>query len=535
MAVRTRPGWNVLKNSSGKEHYVYIGKDRGLSRLDKPEVPETEIHQAVAGGVSRLLPSFCGRLTHVLSQRQVPQAWKLYETATGFLSMDFKEAELLAEQSMIEVEREFDEQFLNFDEMRITPPLAWRTVKEAQETVRGYLSFRYPGAVAALRLLAIHFVHCKALHHWSTRERLLEYLETNFDHLHRRTFVLLDRSCAEAKLTSAGQMIYLAWLYGMTALFMNGAKVFIEEHPEEWAAGAMGNLNGMTRGRKSKALEELLAHRATGGFFDPAFGILYDGMSRPEREFAELQPKPGFIYPQIRERFPATELRRLSQHELFERVRQIDHELQDVDVMDLVTRGEEQPVDLSSMKVFQVQQMGRSLMHYIFKTPQEKQVPGSPPAEDPPIAEEPLEATEDDADLLSLKEAVLAGDRVRSNELLKNILRGYAGEEAVRRGYIESPEEAKRIPCRVLWYIEQLFSDYNDSFGPGHSYFYLHWDPAYPGEAWGGSGAWLGYIGHRLEECGITLGPAGSSTPPSRRARGKAHEEERRAGEQAVV
>lgn len=72
------------------------------------------------------------------------------------------------------------------------------------------------------------------------------------------------------------------------------------------------------------------------------------------------------------------------------------------------------------------------------------------------------------------------------------------------RGYIETMEEAERIPCLVLKRIEAAFREARDVWGDSSYLFKTYRN--HPGEAWGGAGAavWLGRtVGYRLDDCGI--------------------------------
>jgi hypothetical protein len=498
-------GWNAFVDESGEiERYIFIGEGRGMTRMDQSLVDHSAIHRVTNDLDHRRLLSAFLTSTFFLARRtdldeQIREYIKrTYRRIEGHCSMTFGGAAELAEEPLHQVEQGFNRQFLNLDELRITGPLAWSTVQKAHNTVQQFLSFRIPGIVAALRLLGIHMVHYTALLQWSSQAHVFEYLNSNFDHLHRRAFVLLDRSCMDATLGSAGQMHYLAHLYGATALFLNGILVFAQEDPERFYAGeSPTTLDGVLKGRKSKAVDELLAHRAVPAFSVPALAIAYEGMSNYEREELDWQGQVRFIYPQLMERVAPTDLKGLSQQELFDQVRSIHGELNDVDVISSVTYGEDQPIDLDSLEVFSVQQLGRNLM--LLATGKGRRKDGERPEKTEPDAQE-------SGELANLRDAVFSGKQELANRLLKQTISEYAGLEAAERGYIETVAEANAVPCRVLRAIHDIFSEYNESRGPGSSYYLFSTDTRYPGEAWGGYGAlvWLGYeIGHRLGECGI--------------------------------
>lgn len=119
---------------------------------------------------------------------------------------------------------------------------------------------------------------------------------------------------------------------------------------------------------------------------------------------------------------------------------------------------------------------------------------GSAPSESKAPANEALAA---------LARAVAANNDELVNNQLKKILWTYAGHEAMERGYIETLDEANRIPCEVLKEIAQIFQ----SAGERDGKFYLFKTyRRHPGEAWGGCRAilYLGNgLGYRLDECGI--------------------------------
>ncbi|MGH8476851.1 MAG: hypothetical protein ACRER2_13975 [Methylococcales bacterium] len=274
--------------------------------------------------------------------------------------MPDEQAIRFATQPIQQVEEEFLHQFINTDEMRITGGLAWRTVKEAHNTFRDYLNFQIPGFVAALRLMAIHGIHCRALAQWSSENRVVEYFDKNLDHLQKRAFILLDQS-KDATLESAGHMIYLAHLYGLTALMMGSKKVYAEDDPEELSSEALYYPKCIIKNPKSKAIDELLAHRVVPAFYGPALLMPYSGMLEAEQR-CYAQP---FIYPQLKERVSTKELRQLSQQQLFDHVHEYNGGLNKVDVMNSVIKGDNQPIELGSLKVFSVQQQGRNLLHFL--------------------------------------------------------------------------------------------------------------------------------------------------------------------------
>lgn len=110
---------------------------------------------------------------------------------------------------------------------------------------------------------------------------------------------------------------------------------------------------------------------------------------------------------------------------------------------------------------------------------------------------------DEDEGLSHLKKAVVDNNANLVNQLLKKVLWKYAGNQAMLRGYIETLDEADRIPCAVLKRIEQLFAMAGER--DGHFYCFKTYSK-HPGQAWGGdrAGVWLGRtIGYRLDECGI--------------------------------
>jgi hypothetical protein len=379
-----RPGWNAVMDEFGTIfQYVFIGKGQGMSRIDPPSVAQSEIHSIPHESAPKILLVFHMVLTSALLTRDdledsVKSAIRnVSEKIVDFANMSSREICELAEQPMWEVEEQFNQQFFNIREIRLTGYLAWVTVKAAHDTVSKFLSFELPGLAAALRLISIHFVHCKALNRWSSRNRVYDYLDKNINHLHRRTFILLNESCENATLESAGHMMYLSWLYGLTAMLLSGIKVIAEEHPDEFFSGELTNLNlkGMASGRRAKAIDELIVHRALPAFTNPALGIRYKEMTMGEENRLDLFNNNPFIYPQLKERVPLKHLRKSSQQELFDLIRAINSELKDMDVLNSVMEGDNQPFDLESFEVFAAQQIGRNLMHMILRKINEKEKP----------------------------------------------------------------------------------------------------------------------------------------------------------------
>ncbi len=102
-----------------------------------------------------------------------------------------------------------------------------------------------------------------------------------------------------------------------------------------------------------------------------------------------------------------------------------------------------------------------------------------------------------------LRAAIETGNVETANRQLKKILLTHAGEDAIRRGYIETVEEADNIPCEILKELERMFAEAGEQMG---SLYLFKTYVTKPGEAWGGFGGrqWLGYtVGYRLDECGI--------------------------------
>ena len=192
-------------------------------------------------------------------------------------------------------------------------------------------------------------------------------LQANIDHLHRRAYVIIDNDASSATMSRSGKLIYLACLYGWSVWMMHAAKIWIEENPTEFIAGANPSLEAMARGVKSKAIDELLAHRVYPAFLVPAFGV--DRDDAPSQEPYSAEDRSGtFIYPRLKRVGMRKIKSAISQQQLFSYAVRLTEHLDNSDIKESVTRGENLPFDRESMRVFSAQQMERNIMLMAFES-----------------------------------------------------------------------------------------------------------------------------------------------------------------------
>src|SRR5262249_18388589 len=159
----------------------------------------------------------------------------------------------------------------------------------------------------------LHLIHADALRRWSSRARAVDYLEKQIDHLDRLTYTLLETDAGDASLVASGEMAYLAWLYGQTALKLNGVVRQLIDNPTLFDREGWPNPGAAyAQGLKSKLLDERLVHRARASFCGPAELM----PTRFAKDGPDKQLEP-FVYPQLRKRLRWEQLKHGSQEELY--------------------------------------------------------------------------------------------------------------------------------------------------------------------------------------------------------------------------